>query len=357
MAVPEDLPSQSTESFTLEETKKAIAAAPKQKTEDPEEITWKDLNTILEKFPIEGGSGWADVVAAERIDNKQRYLRIRRYKQGYNIWTAEDLTGIIEALKAGSQFLEWKSGESQYQKMADEIRALRAAKSKQLEKMQGMSKLIAELREQQLNLELPKFKNDLKEFQNLLDGSSTNEHDLQEFLESHSWLFGPEYLDEQPVYFKQFQLSDSRFDFMLQRYDTFYDIFEIKQPSVDLFKNKPEKMTTGQNLISATRDSPISSDLNAAISQMIGYLESAEIWANSLFRAKGILLHKPKGVIVIGRSKKTEQEAIRTLNFYLNHFEVITYDDLLNKGKEFVKMIERRKLKSIKKSNKRQIAD
>jgi hypothetical protein len=137
---------------------------------------------------------------------------------------------------------------------------------------------------------------------------------------------------------------------MLQRYDTFYDIFEIKQPSVDLFREKPGRQSISEALISATRESPISNDLRDAISQMIGYLESAEIWANSLFRAKGILLHKPKGMIVIGRSKKSELQAIRTLNFYLNHFEIITYDDLLNKGKEFVKMIERRKLKAIKKS-------
>ena len=56
-------------------------------------------------------------------------------------------------------------------------------------------------------------------------------------------------------------------------------------------------------------------------------------------RELGIFVHKPKGTIVIGRTHPDEKEAIRTLNSYLHQIEVLTYDDLLNRAKEFVGLI------------------
>jgi len=302
---------------------------------------WKTLNDVIQTFPIVGGSSWADVLIAERKSDKKRYLRLKRPRQGYNIWTPEDLSGLIQSLQDGANAIGWQIGpDSQNKKLLDAIERLKGLRKKDLEQIQNLGRRYSELRQQQIKLQVPEYKEDLTQFSDLLK-TAEKEKELQGFLASHTWLFGLEYLDQQSDGYTQFRLSDSKFDFLLQRYDTFYDIFEIKLPSAPLFKPKVEQK---YDLITPNRESPISSELKDAISQMIGYLETTALHLGDLLLEKQILLHKPKGFIIIGRSEKKEQRALTTLNFYLNHFQILTYDDILKRGRNLVAMLEKRRV-------------
>ena len=117
--------------------------------------------------------------------------------------------------------------------------------------------------------------------------------------------------------------------------DSFFDNIELISSSAKLFVRKKSVAER----IFPSRDSPLSTDLQKSISQMMGYLERAALYENAVLRDRGILVHKPKGVIVIGRTMEDEKEAVRTLNSYLHQIEVLTYDDLLYRAREFVIII------------------
>lgn len=318
-----------------------IKEAANQKKTDTKKIIppWKDSNKILKEFSVNNSSrGWMKLTVAERNNDKKKYLRLRKFKQNFNINSPEHLASIIDAAYDGAKFLGWKKGEgSHLLKLVNKIRMLEESDSKKSARIRELNEKVFDLRLRQLNNDIPKFKKDLSEFKKLLD-SSSHENELQEFLENHTWLFGLEYLEKQPIGFNQFNLSDSRFDFLLQRYDTFYDIFEIKTSMVPLLNRENN---SSLELNSPTRKSPISADLKNAISQIIGYLELANVYSKDL-RKSGIVLHKPKGKIVIGRSKGKTKLVIRTINSYLNNIEIMTYDDLLLTSKEFVARIQGR---------------
>ncbi len=328
--------------ITLPEMKDRIKKIARQVTNKKATILpWKDSNKIIKEFSINPPSTtWMKLTVAERKHDHKKYLRLRRFRQNFNIHTPEHLANILDASKKATKIVGWGKGiESQSLKLMEKIDSLTEADYKNRERIHELSRKLADLRMIQLNMDIPKFKRDLAEFKNLLDGEH-HENDLQEFLEKNTWLFGPEYLEKQPVYFSQFSLSDSRFDFMLQRYDTFYDIFEIKTAKAPLLNIDPSAL---HDLDSPTRKEPISGELKNALSQMIGYLELANIFAREL-RKNGIVLHKPKGKIIIGRRTKKEEKAIATLNSYLSHIEIMTYDDLLLKSQGFVEMIKRRRI-------------
>ena len=320
-----------------------IKKAASQKKTDVKKVIlpWKDSNKILHEFSINNSSGgWMKLTVAERNNDKKKYLRLRKFKQNFNINSPEHLANIVDATYDGAKFLGWKKGDgSHLLKLVNKIKALEESDSKKNERIRELNEKVFDLRLRQLNTQIPKFKKDLADFKKLLDGHSL-ENKLQEFLEDHTWLFGLEYVEKQPISFNQFELSDSRFDFLLQRYDTFYDIFEIKTATAPLLVGDE---IDSSKIDSTTRKSPISAELKNAISQIIGYLELTNIHSKDL-RKNGIILHKPKGKIVIGRSKGKVKPVIRTINSYLNNIEIMTYDDLLLTSKEFVTRIQGRHL-------------
>ena len=84
----------------------------------------------------------------------------------------------------------------------------------------------------------------------------------------------------------------------------------------------------------------MSADLKNAISQVIGYLEEYEIDKTNIKWDKGITIHKPKGIIVIGRTKNENKRALKSLNSYLHDIEILTYSDIVEIANNFIKLIE-----------------
>jgi len=98
-----------------------------------------------------------------------------------------------------------------------------------------------------------------------------------------------------------------------------------------------------------------SSKASEAIGQVVTYLHEIELHQLELkqkieraYRDKfgsGIFSIKPRGFILIGTKEGWNEEmleAIRKLNYSLHGIEVITYTDLLTRGREIIEMYSRK---------------
>jgi len=308
----------------------------------PAKPTWADFNNELGRVRVTSSAkGWLHVILAERKSDGAKFLRLAKYLRTFNIRSPEQLGGIILGLEEAAEELGWPTGIADYLKS---IRVISEKKTNDKETQELRERLrrarqrMSEMRETILRSEVSAFKKELKEFETKLK-SQVGETEIHKWLKDKMWVFGTDYLHNQPIPCSEVGWINSRFDFFVQRYDTFYDVIELKSPTAKLFKQSSLK----QSRLAPSRESPITVELQKAISQMIGYLETATLSAGLLRDLKGIYIHKPRGVIVIGRDTEDGRKAKKTLNSYLNTIEVWTYDDLYSKAKEFVQLLSQRK--------------
>ena len=92
-----------------------------------------------------------------------------------------------------------------------------------------------------------------------------------------------------------------------------------------------------------SRQYQMSAEVKNAVCKVIGYLETYEIDKTNLLWEKGITLHKPSGIIIIGRSSKENRRALKSLNSYFHNLEILTYDDMVEIANNFIKLIESKK--------------
>ena len=182
---------------------------------------------------------------------------------------------------------------------------------------------------EKLKSDASRYQSDLDKFKGLIETEGTDEQDIQDFLEKHVWLIGFEYLDSQPKKPSQFTFEDSRFDFLLQRFDTDFDIVELKKPSARLFVGSGSTE-------SPSRSTPQASDLSHAISQAIHYLDLM-ISKREQLRNNGVDITYPRAVIIAGRTRNSEEKKrLGILTAYLHRIEVRSYDEVIDKAKTVI---------------------
>lgn len=162
---------------------------------------------------------------------------------------------------------------------------------------------------------------------------SSGDDSWQAWIYRNSWLFGPMYLEPlpwQPVGLR------SRPDFIFPTLDGFFDILEIKKPDHEVLRIEGGHYTwTGTT--------------NHAIGQAVAYIASAEMGRLALERdisdRHGSQLKRrnsvvrPRAFVLIGRDVNWEEgkrESFRNLNAALHGVEVLTYDELLRRGRKMV---------------------
>jgi hypothetical protein len=150
----------------------------------------------------------------------------------------------------------------------------------------------------------------------------------QVWLKENSWVLGSEFvkvLDEREVD------TANITDYLMQAYDGFLDIIEIKRPEGGL-KFWNDTLDHG-NYIPST-------DLTKAITQATKYIYELEREANSLkFLEKvgNIKTIKPRCILVFGRSKDwndDQKEAFRILNSSYHNLTIMTYDHVFLRAKK-----------------------
>lgn len=234
-----------------------------------------------------------------------------KLKQKYNFPRGRPLRFIITVL-------ETFAGKASSRKEASEVESL----------ISRISELEADLenthRENARN-RLPEMESKTRDFERMLTAKRTKERDLQTFLRKQYWMFGPQYVH---LTHERRAGLKGRNDFLLERSNGFHDVVELKLPGPRLFLGSPPKM---------------SSDLKNAVSQMVSYLHYYyRFYLYDREETQQDVLY-PRGLIVIGRRKDSERQTLEAHNAVLHRIEILTYDDVLDRAKQTLRSIRRRR--------------
>lgn len=170
----------------------------------------------------------------------------------------------------------------------------------------------------------------IAEFETMLSQDLV-ERPWQKWLQKNSWVLGTDFvrvLGERSIDTQHIS------DFLMEAYDGFLDIVEIKRPEGDL------------SFWAATQDHGNyfpSSDLTKAITQASRYLYEVEREANSvkfLERVDHVKTIKPRCTLIFGRSHEwndEQRESYRILNSCLHNLTLLTYDHVLERARSLLK--------------------
>lgn len=162
------------------------------------------------------------------------------------------------------------------------------------------------------------------ELEKLISEKAT-ESNFQKWIEGNTWVFGTEYINR----IDQRKIGiHSEADFIFESLDGFTDLIEIKKPSLPLFK------------YDASRKCYYPAEpLAQVLGQAAHYIKVMEQNAYVLMDNDGINVLKPRVKVIIGRSQNMNQEekkSLRILNSTLHGIEIITYDDVVLRGKKLL---------------------
>lgn len=171
--------------------------------------------------------------------------------------------------------------------------------------------------------------NAVREFADML-GQNLVEQKWQGWFKRNSWVLGSEFvriLDEREID------TENITDYLMQAYDGFLDIIEIKRPQGSL-NSWTEAKDHGNYVPSA--------DLTKAITQATKYIYEVEREANSvkfLERVDYVKTIKPRCILIFGRSNNwdnEQKEAYRILNSSYHNLTIMTYDHVLLRAKRIL---------------------
>ena len=168
------------------------------------------------------------------------------------------------------------------------------------------------------------------EFERMLMQDLTEPH-WQRWFQRNSWVLGTEFvrvIDEREV--------DTQHicDFLMQAYDGFLDIVEIKRPEGGLHF-WADKLDHGNSVPSQ--------ELTRAITQASHYIYEVEREADSvkfLERVHRVRTIKPRCILIFGRSHQwnAEQcESYRILNSSFHNLTILSYDHVLERAQRLLK--------------------
>jgi hypothetical protein len=160
------------------------------------------------------------------------------------------------------------------------------------------------------------------------------EQPWQDWFTENNWVLGSDYvrlLDERPID------VDHIADYLMQAYDGFLDLVEIKRPEGGL-KFWADTLDHGNYVPH--------SDLIKAITQANRYILEVERETNSikfLERLDGVRAIKPRCVLIFGRSHDWDdqrREAYRMLNAGYHNLTILTFDHVLRRAKRMLGLDE-----------------
>ncbi len=172
------------------------------------------------------------------------------------------------------------------------------------------------------------------DFEKMLSGNLV-EQEWQNWFKENDWVLGSEFvkvLDEREID------TENIADFLMQAYDGFLDIVEIKRPEGDI------KFWTDAEDHQNQVPSPA---LTKAITQASKYIFEVEREVNSMKfqkRVGGVRIIKPRCILIFGRSNEwseEQKEAYRILNSSYHNLTILTYDHVLQRAKKMLGLEKR----------------
>jgi hypothetical protein len=171
-----------------------------------------------------------------------------------------------------------------------------------------------------------------EEFDELL--ATANETQIQEFLELHPWLLGLDY-----VRIRTRQLIPrGAVDFLLERFDGFHDLLELKSPGDSIFE------VHGRAAIPSPSAYRLSRPLSLALAQVHGYRDALR-YEEAVEKLYGLPhSREPRSIILIGRASElseSEERLLREFNRSLHRVEVVPFDVLTRRARVNLDNVER----------------
>lgn len=179
-------------------------------------------------------------------------------------------------------------------------------------------------------------RNKLNEYQELIEEPNSTETDVQNFLENNPWIVGLPYVSARA----RVEIPRGELDFVLDRFDGFFDIVELKGPSDIIVSERQGAAASRPPSASAYSLGPA---LAKALAQAHHYRSILD-HARNLSDQYGLLdTRQPWILILLGRSdtlSDTGREILRELNLSLHRVEVIPYDILGRRTEGFLANVE-----------------
>ena len=170
----------------------------------------------------------------------------------------------------------------------------------------------------------------IAQFESML-ANDLAEQPWQKWFQENSWVLGTEFirvLDERAIDTQHVS------DFLMQAYDGFLDVVEIKRPE--------GKMKFWVGSLDHGNYVP-SSDITKAITQASRYIYEVEREANSvkfLERVHHVKTIKPRCILIFGRSNdwdSDKSESYRILNASFHNLTILTYDHVLDRARRLLR--------------------
>jgi hypothetical protein len=173
------------------------------------------------------------------------------------------------------------------------------------------------------------------EFSDLLADLDSNETDLQEFIEANIWVLGLDYVQMRPKY----ALPRGVMDFILERYDGFHDLLELKDPQDSIIEAPEENPPPPANKYK------LSTALAKALAQTHIYRHTLTEHGPTTEELFGLPQSRdPRVVIVIGKAATLPDHragVLRELNKSLHRVEIVPYDILAKRANAILDSVEK----------------
>ena len=169
----------------------------------------------------------------------------------------------------------------------------------------------------------------LRRYEELLGEDSTTETDMQRFLSQHPLLFGLEYAAIRP----QTHGPSGSMDFILERFDGYNDLVELKRPG-DVIIEAPSH--EGDSGVPPPHRYKLSRGLAQALVQAMAYRDRLTRHAEAAKELQGISTPRdPRLIIVLGRLDRLEEhqrQVLHELNTSLHRAQIVPYDLLARRA-------------------------
>ena len=212
------------------------------------------------------------------------------------------------------------------------VQALQTENQDQVVQIQKLSEVFKQSK-------LSVYKDKIEEFEQRLKEDypeTSGNNSWQTWIYKNNWFFATQYAEPLPKKNVGFHNIP---DFLFPTLDGFIDVLEIKKPTFEVIEE--DKSHHGSYRWSRVA--------NEAIGQVVNYLYEIELHQLEIVKKieekNGVRLSavKPRVIILVGKSDRwtlKKREALRKLNHSLHCIEVITYTDLLRRGKRLIAMYD-----------------
>jgi hypothetical protein len=165
----------------------------------------------------------------------------------------------------------------------------------------------------------------------VIEDPHAREHQLQQAISGHYWIFGGRYVDDEKAYRRL--VPGDEYDIPLVRADGALQIVELK---LAMGLNSP--------LVKRHRGAWVAaSAVNDAVSQAVAYLVGLDEHRQRIREEIGIETRRASAIVLIGHPSTQPDvpeeeiyETIRTLNTHLARVEVLTYKELVDNAERSI---------------------